>query len=385
MKGRPRALWSAAMSTALVVGVAACAGFEEPALQPLTTVAISRVAIPPVHGKSALFDVMAIDQSAHRLFVADALDQGVDVVDVSAPPGRYVTTIGLSAVPNGLVFVPSLHRLFAALSDSTVAAIETDPASPAVDTVVGSVSTGGAGVADLIDYDPVDQRLFVTNPDDGFVSAVDVTTNTVVAKISNLGATEQPAFDPVDGMIYVLDGDNNSVAQIDPRTNQLVKQYTLPVVCVPHGMAIDPATNQGLIGCGDKDNLVTVAWDFTSHQTLKTFDFAGGGDQVVFDAKAQHFYFAASGYIPSEVAVFNANPITFLTAIATSHRSKEVAYDEGHQLIYTADGLHLQAGLWVFADPVAGCSGAEAKFAAQGVPRAETPHCHPERYSVKGS
>ena len=374
-----------APAVTITIGVAACAGFEEPALQPITTVAITRVAIPPVSGKSGQFDLMALDQSAHRLFLADALDQGIDVIDVSTPPGQYLRTISLPAIPNGLLYVDELHRLFTANADSTVAVIDEDPASPQRDAVVSVIHTGGEGVSDLLDYDPADHKIFVTNPDDGFVSAIDVTTNRVVARISNLGATEQPRYDPVDGMLYVLDGDSNAVAEIDPRKDTLVKEYPLPVVCVPHGVAIDPATNQGLIGCGDKDNLVSIAWDFTAHRTLKTFDFAGGGDQVIFDASAQHFYFAASGYTPSEIAVFNAAPITFLTAIATSHHSTQVAYDETHHLIYTADGLHFQAGVWAFADPVVGCMGAEAQLAAQGAPRAETPHCHPERYAVKGS
>jgi YVTN family beta-propeller protein len=343
------------------------------------------VVVPPVTGKTAQFDMMAIDQGAHRLFIADALDHGIDVVDVSKAQGQYLHTIVLPAVPNGIALVSERHRLYAASADSTVSVIDEDPASPRVDTVLTTVSTGGLGVADLLDYDSKDHKLYVTNPDDGFVSAIDVMTNAVVARIRNLGITGQPRYDPVDGMVYVLDGDRNSIIEIDPRNDGVVNEFVLPVICVPHGIAIDPATNQGLIGCGDKDNLVTISWDFGARRALHIFDLAGGGDQVIFDAKAQHFYFAASGYIPSEIAVFNASPITFLTAIPSSHHSIQVAYDETHSLIYTVDGLHLQAALWAFPDPVAGCFGTEAMLASEGAPRAETPDCHPERFAVAGS
>jgi hypothetical protein len=110
---------------------------------------------------------------------------------------------------------------------------------------------------------------------------------------------------------------------------------------------------------------------------VRSFDLAGAGDAVIFDAKAQHFYFAAQGFSPPVVAIFNAAPIAFLTAVPTSARSHTVAYDEAHELIYTYDGKHLEAALWAFPDPVAGCVGVEAKRAAAGAPSSGTPGCHP--------
>lgn len=367
-------LAAAAAVTALL---GACAGFEEPALQPITPEPLSRVVIPPVNHKSAAFDYMALDQANQRLYISDDIDQGIDVMDVSAPTARYLTTIPVESAPNGITYVPQLQSVFAGLTDSTVAFIDANPSSPHAYTVRRVVSTDGQGAADLLDYDPVDRRLIVTNPDDGFVSLLDPVTGKVTGQIDNLNATEQPRYDPDDGMVYVNDSDDNSMLEINPRTNRLVHEYPLPDVCVPHGLAIDPATDQGLIGCGDKDNLITMAWDFRTERVFETFDFAGGGDQVIFDARAQHFYFAAEGYSPALLAVFNADPLTFLTSVPTSHHSNNVAYDEAHRTLFTIDGLHLQSALWEFTDPVAGCSGHEALLAAQGAPRSQTPDCHP--------
>jgi DNA-binding beta-propeller fold protein YncE len=368
-----------ALAACALIGVllSACAGFEEPALQPVTTETLTRAVIPPATGKSASFDFMTLNQESHRLYIADDIDQGVDVMDVSSTRAVYMKTIPQLDLPNGIVYVPELQKVYVGLVNSTVAVIEANPASPRVDTVVKNIWTGGQGSADLLGYDPKDKRLFVTNPDDGFIGSIDAITGKLVGQIFNLGATEQPVFDPVDGMLYVADADSNSILQIDPVKLVRLHEYPLPDVCVPHGLALDPATNQGLIGCGDKDSLITMAWDFGAKRVFNTFDFAGGGDQVVFDAKSQHFYFAAQGFAPPEMAIFNADPITFLTAVPTSHHSLNVAYDETHEAIYTIDGLHLQAGLWQFPDPVAGCSGQEALMASQGAPRAETPHCHP--------
>jgi DNA-binding beta-propeller fold protein YncE len=376
----PRKRGSALVTLAVTTGLlCACAGFEEPALQPVIHETLTRVIIPPANHKSASFDYMTMDQANHRLYIADDVAVGVDVMDVSGPTARYITTIPVPAAapPNGIDYAPQLGTVFVGLSDGTVGFIDANPASPHVNTVVRYASTHVEGVADLLVYDSADRRIFATNPDDGIISALDPVTGKLLGQIQNLGATEQPQYNPVDQMLYVGDSDNNSILKIDPRRLAVVHQYLLPDVCVPHGLAIDPATDQGLIGCGDKDSLITMAWDFRSERVIGTYDFAGGGDQVIFDPVAQHFYFAAQGYAPPEMAIFNADPITFLTSVPTSHHSLQVAYDETHRTLYTIDGLHLQAALWQFPDPVAGCSGHEALLASEGAPRSETPNCHP--------
>src|SRR3979411_2586952 len=85
--------WLVVLAGAVMVA-AGCA-FSEPALAPLTRVPLTRVAVPPVEGKTAAVCVMTVDQNGQRLYVADALDQGVDVIDVSVSPGRYLETIHL--------------------------------------------------------------------------------------------------------------------------------------------------------------------------------------------------------------------------------------------------------------------------------------------------
>ncbi|MGH7750758.1 MAG: YncE family protein, partial [Candidatus Dormibacteria bacterium] len=105
---------------ALLVG--AC-GFQEPALQPITREPLSRIEIPPIHNRTASMDVMVIDPATRTLYVADATDpakQGIDIIDISTSPGRYLRTISTGdSFPNGLVIAPDVQRLYAANDDST--------------------------------------------------------------------------------------------------------------------------------------------------------------------------------------------------------------------------------------------------------------------------
>src|SRR5205807_1003117 len=138
----------------------------------------------------------------------------IDVVDTSTPPGHYLRTIPLGTVPNGVEFVPEFHRLYVADLESNVSVIDTDPASPRRFAVVAKIATDGRGPADLMDYDAARKRLYVTNPDDGFISTIDVERNVVVSQVQNLGALQQPRHDPANGMLYVLNTDNNSIIKI---------------------------------------------------------------------------------------------------------------------------------------------------------------------------
>jgi DNA-binding beta-propeller fold protein YncE len=183
--------------------VTAC-GFTEPPIDPITHETLAPISIPPVKGQTAVIDIMAVDQVTHRLWVADGTNPaqpGIDVFDLSSVPGRYVETIRLAAVPFGLVIAPDLHRLYSGNDDGSVAVIDIDPASPRVNKVVQRILTRAKGVADLIEYDPKDHLVFVTNPDDGMISVIDPHANRVVGTIDNLNRIDQPRYDPVDGML----------------------------------------------------------------------------------------------------------------------------------------------------------------------------------------
>ena len=331
-------------------------GFAEPTIAPITREPLNRVEIPPITGKTMTADIMAVDQANHRLYVADSTDPtngSVDVFDLSSVPARFVKQIVFNnAHPAGLAVADDVHKLFTGNDDSTVGVVDIDPTSPTYEAIVAGIPTNGQLAADLVEYDPKDRKVFVTNPDDGFITDIDATTNAVQGRISNLGVTEQPRYDAANGMLFVPGLDGNSMMTIDPVHDKLLNTVPIPVPCQPHGLGINPGANQGVIGCGDRDLPYAVAWDFAADKMIRTFDQAGSGDQVIYDAKVSEFFFGCSNYAPAEVAVFSSSPVNFVTAVPPRHHSKNVAYYEAHHLIYTFDGRLREAGLWYFRDPL---------------------------------
>jgi len=348
--------WTAWVAPALVTALLAGCGFAEPAISPLTPETLNRIEIPPMTGLTMTSDIMGVDQTNHRLYVTDTTDPvngSLDIFDISTVPGKFVKQIKFSnAHALGLAVADDVHKLFTGNDDSSVSVIDINPASSTYETIVASIPTNGQAAADLVEYDPKDRKVFVTNPDDGFITDINANTNAVQGRISNVGTTEQPRYDAANGKLYALGLDANSVITIDPLHDKLLGSAPIPVPCQPHGLGINPKINQGIIGCGDRDLPYAVAWDFAADKMIRSFDQAGAGDQVIYDPKVNEFFFGCSNYFPAEVAVFSSSPLNFVTAVPTSHHSKNVAYDETHDVIFTFDGRLHEAGLWYFPDPL---------------------------------
>ena len=92
------------LTSAGSIALAACGGPEVP---------ISAAPVPALKGQISGFDNIDVDQAAHRLYLGDRTDKGVDVFDVSSAHAIYLQTIAMPSTPNGLAVAPDLARLFA--------------------------------------------------------------------------------------------------------------------------------------------------------------------------------------------------------------------------------------------------------------------------------
>ncbi len=311
---------------------------------------LPNVAIPPAQGKTGSFDIMEVDQAAHLLYVADRTTGGVDVFNIATPAAQYVQTIDTGAAPNGLVVAKNVNKLFVGAADSSVVVIDIAPGSMTRNTIIARLNTGGKKRTDEMDYDPVEKKLYAANSDDGIVTVIDAVRNTIVKKFENMGdGLEQPRYDPADGMMYMTSSDQNAVFQFDPRSDTLVRKVTVSVDCNPNGMAINTSTNQAILGCSNKKTPMTVLWDVPGARVITTFPDVGAGDAVIYNAKANAFFFAASNFPKgAALAVFSGSPVHWVANAPTAVGSHAVAYDETNRVVYTIDQRPNQAGLMAF-------------------------------------
>jgi len=320
-----------------------------------TVVPLTKTLIPPLAGKTASIDLIVIDQDAHRLYLADRTTNGVDVFDITTKDAKYIKSVDAGSGANGIVVAKKVNKLFAGLNDSNVAVIDLTTL-----TVIAKVNTGGKGRADELDYDPKDNKIYVANSGDGFVTVIDGTTNAIIKKLDNLGpALEQPQYSSADGLMYMTSSDQNAVFVFDPVKDVMIRKDTVAVLCGPQGLAINPKTNMALLGCnvgraGTTGTPLTVAWDLTKGVFTGVFGQVGSGDSITYSAKTDRFYFGAHNFPHgSVIGIFSATSIQFLTNVPTGSFSgaKNLAYDETNNLIYTQDALPGEGSIFSFTPP----------------------------------
>src|SRR2546427_6849502 len=339
--------------------VAPGAGTAAPTLLPLIPentngcITVTRVAIPPIAGKTASIDIIDIDQETHLLYVTDRTDNGIDLFDISTSSAKYVTTIDTGSGPNGVVVAKNVNKVFAGLNDSNIAIIDIAPGSSTLNTVVAKVSTGGKKRADELDYDPKDKKIYVANIDDGIVTVIDATTNKIIKKFENVGdGLEQPRYDSADGMMYMTSSDQNAIFQFDPTKDVMVKKFDVGAKCNPNGIAINPTTNQAMLGCSSRSANSLVLWDIAGGKVLSTFEQAGAGDAAIYSAAVERFVVAASDFNRGGVAAFfTRSPGQVLTNVETAVGSHGIALDETNKIIYTQDQLPNEGALFSFPLP----------------------------------
>ncbi len=324
-----------ALST--LVGVLALLVMVLPVVAEDVALRLPDVAIPPVQGKTLSSDLFEIDQAAHVMYLADRTDHGVDVFDVSTPGAKYVKTIPTGTNPNGVILAKNVNKLYVGGADSSVVVIDINPASMHRDAVIARVGTGGKKRVDEGDYDPVDRKLYVANGDDGFVTVLDATNDRIIKKFTDLGeGLEQPRYNPSDGQMYMTSSDQDAVFEFNPRTDTLVKKYELKMGCEPNGLAINPKTNQALLGCSAKKPAMTVLWDLKAKTVVTTFTQVGASDQVFYSAKS-NLFFAAARNDPRgpAIGIFTGGPNARWVANAPSAPGAHgVGYDETNHVVY---------------------------------------------------
>src|SRR5207244_67691 len=112
-------------------------------------------------------------------------------------------------------------------------------------------------------------------------------------KIDNLGpGLEQPRYNPADGMMYMTGTGLNVLYKFDPTSDTLVKTYDVVDPCSPNGLAINPKSNQALLGCSSRAAYRHVAvWDFAAEKVVQILLGPGGGNTSIYDAQADVYIF----------------------------------------------------------------------------------------------
>jgi YVTN family beta-propeller protein len=322
-------------------GPAGPAGMVAPAYKPLviantTFVPLIRTPILSVTGRALSSGIMDIDQQAHRLYLADKTAEGVDVFDISMKQPVFLGVLPTFSPPSGVAVAKKVNKLYASLANHTIVVFDIDPVSANFNSIIATVTAGGTSKSAEMDYDPVDNKVYVANSD-ALVTVIDGTTDKMIKQFTGLGVSlVQSRYNVRDGFMYMVSGAQNVIFQFDPKTDVLIKKMDIVDDASPHGLAINPKTNVGLLGNTSFPQHLTF-WDFNSQKVKSTSDVAGGADMTAYDSVAELFFAACDSEVGPVMAIFNGSDEKFITYVPTAPGAKKVAYDQTNRMVYTVD------------------------------------------------
>jgi len=182
-----------------------------------------------VAGEHYQINVLAVDETADRLYIGRTMWQEPGVLVVNGATGQIVDQIGPASSVEGIALDPAAKRLYLSLTyDNQVAVIDTERKA-----TVALVPTAIEAVDAAIN--PHAQRLYITDSADQ-LHVFDSTDHEELAIVPGRGPL---AIDDVRHRIYVGDLDGQGIQIIDGQTYRLlglIPQTGKPV--------IDPETNE---------------------------------------------------------------------------------------------------------------------------------------------
>jgi hypothetical protein len=302
------------------------------------------ILIPTPGGSALTYDVGFWDPQTQLYFLADGTNGSIDIIDGKKP--NLVGSITGFSHPRGLA--ASGTRVFVGDELSTVRVADLVTRS-----IVGAISTGGAGPVDGVCYSPQKKLVMAANKRDfpPFLSLISTETSTVVAtiKFSNAFGIEFCAWDPSSGRFYVAVtatsvNPGGEIDAIDPSSMAVTHVYPLPGTCGPTGVALGPS-DELLVMCGElpAQSLIIHTLD---GRMAATFDQIGGGDEVCYDPESGRYYLTAAGMtsdgspsalVTPVLGVIDAVSHTWMANVAMTAGIKSVAVDSATQRIFIPD------------------------------------------------
>lgn len=348
------------------------------------------------------FDFQAYDAATHRLFI-NHIGPNPDDLNLNHIPfdpkfdGHIIVfdtvqdkLVGRIPVPQGagIIDAPDLHKIFAAdAEDNIIYDINTDTMK-----IQGQIQLADNEGPDAIGYDPVDHRLFVSDPGAPIdpiksgnvdrknenIAVIDAIHDKLLSMVSLgflplFGGEQAPVTQPGNIPTYGHDVGHNDydlghdyvTSQILPNaddpnayiippahtaefvginavTMKIDQRIVLPTYCsTPHGMIIDRNQHVAFIACTDFDpqaglfeNLLRV--DLRTMKVIpddpNTVRLAGGSDLVRIDHSASLLFVAGS----DGITIFDEKPGEFhrLSVAFVGKETHTIAINEQTQEMY---------------------------------------------------
>jgi len=289
------------MTPRIVLATAACALLVAGVAYAWTVVGPVGPALPlrlvgdyPLTGNANRFDYASIDEHRGIMWVAHMGDGSVVAFDVKSNRVTLTVPLGSGASVRGIV----------AAGGDVYAAAQGLGAVVVLDGANGRrLATVPAGDVDGLAYDPLTQRIFVSDESGGRDTVIGTRTHTIAGNVALGGEAGNTQYDPVSRHIFVGVQTRDELAEIDPAALKIVRRFALPGCSSSHSVAIDASERAAYVGCQHNARLVRL--DLRTGLVTGSGGVGIGVDVLALDPGLHRLYAASESGVVSVFDVAN--------------------------------------------------------------------------------
>jgi len=305
----------------------------------LSVLALLLVVSLPARANTVLPDVIGVGRYPIALaftpdgkvgYVVNNTDSAVSVIDTDPASPTFNTLIGnvhVGYAINDVAITPSGYA-YVVRQGGLVEVIDANPASPVYNTVIAEIPITALGVvfSGAVAITPDGKRAYVPNHTAHTISVIDTdpasaTWNTIIHTITVADGLNADPFDvdiAPDGLAYVTDYFSNTINVIDtnpasPSYNTVVHIYTDPRGAV-HGSAqvrVAPGGRHVYIGAWGVNSVGVID---TVADTFSSVDVGSAAVGLTVTADGRYVYVAANG--TNSVSVIDTDSNTVIDSLA---------------------------------------------------------------------
>jgi DNA-binding beta-propeller fold protein YncE len=305
-----------ALSTALLTSAVIPAKAETPPLERVRTIALKG----PVGG----LDHLAVDAKRGRLFVANTVNNSLDVVDLKA--GKLLKQVPGQGRIRGIDYSPDVDRVF--VGNGTGGVCNTfDGASY---ELIKSVPLGVD--ADNVRYNPRTRRIYVVHADTelSVIDTNDYTLRSPIALPKDLGALKLERERP---RMYV-NAKEGQVVVIDTEKDEVIDKFPVAPAGANAAVAIDEPNHRLFIGC--RTNSALLVMDSDTGKIVASVPIPGDVDDLSFDSARNRIYASCGVGAIAVIHQKDANRYESIATITTAKRARTSIFNPEDGCLYLA-------------------------------------------------
>jgi DNA-binding beta-propeller fold protein YncE len=243
---------------------------------------VQTIPLPDVKGR---IDHMDVDVKGKRLFVAGLENGTLEVVDLKE--GKSTRSIPGFKAPQGIVYLPSLNKVFVASNDDGMVRVFRGDTLELLDSI--HLDLGPNRLA----YDSHAGVLYVgyggkvANKDKGEVGIIDAKTNQHIGDIDVGLRAAEILMDQSGQTLFVFDNIASKIQVIDTKKRAMVSAWQVSSQRPGDG-AFDESNHRLLIGTRVPPTMIVM--DSTTGKEVASLPTVEGMDGVYYDAVHKRVY-----------------------------------------------------------------------------------------------